>query len=223
MAANAQVITASLVALSRRPRCAYARAMDPTPADSALMLRYRDGDVAAFEVLYRRHNDALYRYLLRLTQNRDAAEDVFQEAWGKIVKAKDSYRRTAKFTTFLYRVAMNAALNRRRSLGRSRDRVQKLELRQAAGDDLPPLPPNPEASAASAEVSEHVQAALETLPPSLRFPVVLYDIEGLPYGEISRILGIAEGTVKSRIHRARKALRSQLRGVLSGAIEGAAK
>ena len=61
MAANAQVITGGPVALSRKPRCAYARAMDPTPADSALMLRYRDGDVAAFEVLYRRHNDALYR------------------------------------------------------------------------------------------------------------------------------------------------------------------
>ena len=69
------------------------------------MLRYKDGDVAAFEILYRRHNDSLYRYLLRLSLNRDTAEDIFQEVWGKIIKARERYRPTAKFTTFLYRVA----------------------------------------------------------------------------------------------------------------------
>ena len=67
----------------RAPRSAYPRAMDQMPEDSALMLRYRDGDVAAFEVLYRRHNDSLYRYLLRLTQNRATAEDVVPGSMGQ--------------------------------------------------------------------------------------------------------------------------------------------
>ena len=80
--------------------------MPETPDDSALMLRYRDGDVAAFETVYRRHNDSLYRYLLRLSQNPEAAEDVFQEAWGKIIKARQRYRPTALFSTYLYRVVV---------------------------------------------------------------------------------------------------------------------
>jgi len=82
-------LPADRVPLSRNPGVAYARAMTQTPEDSALLLRYRDGDVAAFEVLYRRHNDALYRYLLRLCRHRDNADDVFQEVWGKVIKAAD--------------------------------------------------------------------------------------------------------------------------------------
>ena len=72
------------------------------------------------------------------------------------------------------------------------------------------------------EVSVHVRAALERLSPALRMPVILYDIEGLAYGEIAKVLGVAEGTVKSRIHRARQALRVELKGMLGlgPAIEG---
>ena len=106
---------------------AYAPTMAHTPDDSALMLRYCDGDVDAFETLYRRHNDAVYRYLLRLCQHRASAEDVFQEVWSKIVRARDSYRPTAKFTTFLYRVAHNCFIdhvrrNKRRNRSKSDSR-----------------------------------------------------------------------------------------------------
>ncbi len=99
----------------------YAPAMDRAVEDSALMLRYRDGDVAAFEALYRRHNDALFRYLLRLCRHRATAEDVFQEVWGKIIKARGSYRPTAKFSTFLYRVAHNCFVD---NLRRNRRHAQ---------------------------------------------------------------------------------------------------
>ena len=97
--------------LCTRPELAYAHAMDHIPEDSALMLRYKDGDTAAFETLYRRHNDALYRYLLRLCRHRATAEDVFQDVWGKIIKARARYRPTAKFTTFMYRVAHNCFID----------------------------------------------------------------------------------------------------------------
>ena len=86
--------------------------------------------------------------------------------------------------------------------------------RQAAGDDLPSSPRNPEDSTSGAELTGHVREALDQLSPSLRMPVILYDIEGLAYGEIAKVLGIAEGTVKSRIHRARRALRDQLKDLL---------
>ena len=114
-------------------------------------------------------------------------------------------------TAFVYRVAANAALNRRRSLGRSRARINRLAERQAAGDDLPSGPRNPEDATAGAELSVLVRDALSTLSETLRMPVVLYDLEGLSYGEIASVLGVAEGTIKSRIHRARQMLREALR------------
>jgi len=87
MVAGAEVLVASgEVPLSSGAALAYAPRMSHIPDDSALMLRYKDGDIAAFEVLYRRHTDPLYRYLLRLCRHRDTAEDIFQEVWSKIIK-----------------------------------------------------------------------------------------------------------------------------------------
>ena len=80
---------------------AYAPVMSDPLDDSALMLRYKDGDTSAFEDLYRRHNDGLYRYLLRLCRNQHTAEDLYQETWSKIVRSRSRYRPTAKFTTFV--------------------------------------------------------------------------------------------------------------------------
>ena len=111
MVAEAQTLTAGGFELSEPAGLAYAGKMDGMPDDGALMLRYRDGDVGAFETLYRRHNDALYRYLLRLSRSPEAAEDIFQEAWGKIVRARETYRPTAQFKTFLYRVARNCFID----------------------------------------------------------------------------------------------------------------
>ena len=99
--------------------------------------------------------------------------------------------------------------------------MQKLALRQAAGDDLPAAPRNPEDAATGADLSVQVRKALRALKPSLLLPVVLYDIEGLAYGEIAEVLGVAEGTVKSRIHRARQALRAELEGLLGDSSRGA--
>ena len=92
-------------------------------------------------------------------------------------------------------------------------------MRQAAGDDLPYSPRDPEDATAGAELTNHVREALEKLSPTLRMPVVLYDLEGLAYAEVAEVLGIAEGTVKSRIHRARQALRVELRNLLGAADE----
>ncbi len=189
--------------------------------DQDLVARWQKGDDAAFEELMVRHERRVYRLLYRMMGNREDAEDLTQETFLSLHRYGHRFRAEARFSTFVYRVAANAALNRRRSLGRSRARVEKLKHRQAAGDDLPSSPRDPEDSTLGAELSGQVREALNQLSPSLRLPVVLYDIEGLAYGEIAKVLKIAEGTVKSRIHRARLALRIQLKDLLgTPAAEG---
>ena len=88
MSARTDTISPAIPALCSTRALAYAPAMAHQADDGALMLRYRDGDVGAFETLYRRHNDAIYRYLLRLSGHRDTADDVFQDVWGKIINAR---------------------------------------------------------------------------------------------------------------------------------------
>ena len=185
--------------------------------DRDLVVRWQAGDDKAFEELIGRHERRVFRLLYRMMGNREDAEDLTQETFLSLHRHGHRFRAEARFSTFVYRVAANAALNRRRALGRGRARVEKLKHRQLAGDDLPSSPRDPEDSTLGGELTAHVQTALESLAPSLRMPVVLYDIEGLSYGEIAKTLGIAEGTVKSRIHRARGALRTELKALLGEA------
>lgn len=182
--------------------------------DRDLVQRWQAGDESAFEELIGRHENRVYRLLYRMMGSREDAEDLTQETFLSLHRHGHRFRAESRFSTFVYRVAANAALNRRRSLGRGRARIERLKTRQAAGDDLPSSPRSPEDSTLGGELSDHVRAALDALSPSLRMPVILYDIEGLAYGEIARVLGIAEGTVKSRIHRARQALRERLKELL---------
>jgi RNA polymerase sigma-70 factor (ECF subfamily) len=183
---------------------------EPDP-DRDLVARWQAGDASAFDVLVRRHQRRVFGLLMRMLGSAQEAEDVAQETFLNLHRHGRRFRSEARFSTFVYRVAVNAALNRRRSLGRRRARMEALEARQAAGDDLPGSPRSPEDSALGGEAREYVQAAILELPPKLRAPLVLYDIEGMPYAEVAGVLELAEGTVKSRIHRARQALREALR------------
>lgn len=188
--------------------------------DRELVRRWQGGDESAFEVLVERHQRRVFRLLLRMMGSREEAEDVSQDTFLSLHRHGKKFRSEARFSTFVYRVAANAALNRRRTLGRARARANRFAERQAAGDNLPHAPRNPEDAALGTELSARVREALQGLTPSLRMPVILYDIEGLAYGEIAEILGVAEGTIKSRIHRARKALREELQSTLGKAGEG---
>ena len=197
--------------VSRRPA-----AEDP---DRELVARWRTGDEAAFEHLVRRHEARVFRFLLRMLGERAEAEDVAQETFLNLHRHGRRFRGEARFATFVYRVAANAALNRRRSLGRRGLRLRRLAERQAAGHDLPASPRDPQAALEGAETERLVQRALLELPVRWRLPLVLYDIEGVAYGEIAQALGIPEGTVKSRIHRARRELREKLRPILASGGE----
>jgi RNA polymerase sigma-70 factor (ECF subfamily) len=191
--------------------------LDP---DGELVERWQGGDASAFESLVRRHERRVFGLVFRMLGSREEAEDVAQEAFLALHRHGHRFRGEARFSTFVYRVAANAALNRRRSLARRRAREEALAKRQDAGDDLPAAPRDPEDAAAGGQIQQRVQAALLALPRDLRMAIVLYDLEGQSYGEIARVLRIPEGTVKSRIHRARTALRDRLKALARVASEG---
>jgi RNA polymerase sigma-70 factor (ECF subfamily) len=200
-----------------RGKRAVTEIVDP---DGDLVQRWQAGDDQAFEDLVRRHQRRVFRLLLRMLGSREEAEDVTQEAFLSLHRHGHRFRREARFSTFVYRVAANAALNRRRTLGRNRNRINAFKIQQDAGFELPPTPRNPEDAAAGSETQALVQEALLDLPQDLRVAVVLYDIEGQSYQEVAEVLGIPEGTVKSRIHRARRALRERLRKRVGAGREG---
>jgi len=182
----------------------YSQYMTATPTDSALMLRYKDGDVAAFETLYRRHNDPLYRYLVRRCLSREAAEDVFQEVWGKIIKSRRSYRRTAKFTTFLYRVAHNCFIDHVR---RNRKHVAKTET----DPDLYANPSDePDVVAEKGLARKRLDQALSALPDEQRDVFLLHEEAGLTLDTIAHVTGVNRETAKSRLRYAVNKLKAKL-------------
>ena len=174
------------------------------PDDSALMLRYQEGDVTAFDVLYRRHKDAIYRYLLRLCGHRDTAEDIFQEVWGKIVKARSSYRPTAKFTTFLYRVAHNCFIDHlRRNKRHASNTTFEPERHSDQGETL-------ELATERSLARERLELALGTLPDEQRDAFLLSEEGGLSMDQIASVTGCNRETAKSRVRYAVNKLRSAI-------------
>jgi RNA polymerase sigma-70 factor (ECF subfamily) len=170
-------------------------------SDEELVRRCRAGDTSAFGDLVERHQSRVYHLCLRIVgdpdEARDAAQDALIAGWRKL----DQFRGDSAFTTWLHRVTVNACYDQLRK----RRRQPMLHL--AADDERdhepgPPLPDHADAVATSAEVS----AALQRVPEEFRAALVLADVEDLPYDEIATILGVAVGTVKSRVHRGRVAL-----------------
>ncbi len=191
-------------ALSQSASVAYAPRMEHRPEDSALMLRYRDGDVAAFETLYRRHKDALFRYLLRHCRQHAAAEDVFQEVWGKIIKSRDSYRPTAKFATFLYHVAHNCFIDHVRRNKRHGDTADIAPDSQPHGGDCP------EMLVEKSLARRRLEAALTSLQDEQLDVFLLYEEAGLNLDEIAAVTDCKRETAKSRLRYAVRKLRDAL-------------
>jgi RNA polymerase sigma-70 factor, ECF subfamily len=171
---------------------------DQTDRDA--IRRAQDGDHAAYSVLVRRYQDRVYRYLLRLTGSHDEALELTQEAFIKAWEALPAWRPEAQFHTWLFRIASNAAMDtlRRRKV------VDFLALE--ADYDAPAEAPGPEAQLDTKQQLRAVDAALARLTVEQREVILLREVEGLSYEEISTALGVHEGTVKSRLARARVAL-----------------
>ena len=178
--------------------------------DSALMLRYRDGDMRAFEILYARHKAPLYRYLQRLCRDRDVANDLFQEVWSKVIASRERYEVRAQFNTFLFRIAHNCAVDYFRRTGKlgSAHTADVAELEEV-------LPGNeaerPETQLSEAQVKAAFKQALDELPAEQRDVFVLYEESGLSLEEIGKVTGVAMETAKSRLRYATAKLRAALK------------
>jgi RNA polymerase sigma-70 factor (ECF subfamily) len=182
----------------------YSRAMTEHVDDSALMLRYKDGDVAAFETLYRRHNDSLFRYLLRMSRNRDSAEDIYQEVWRKIIESRQRYRPTAKFTTFLFRVTHNCFIDHtRRNKRYSTIDLPDFAAQQDDGD-------GPDVAAEKILFRRRMEAAISGLPEEQRQAFLLHEEAALDLGSIAVICDTTRETVKSRLRYANEKLKRAL-------------
>jgi RNA polymerase sigma-70 factor (ECF subfamily) len=180
------------------------------PDDATLMLRYRKGDVRAFEMLYERHKGALYRYLNRLCRSPEVANDLFQEVWSKVIASRERYEVRAKFTTFLFHIAHNCAIDYFRRAGRPQEKAtQDVD---GLADELPgPSHESPDAALAEAQLRADFKRALDELPAEQRDVFLLYEETGLGLEDIGRITGVAMETAKSRLRYALGKLRGALR------------
>jgi RNA polymerase sigma-70 factor (ECF subfamily) len=185
-------------------------------AERQLLRRLRERDERAFKELLDLHRDTVFNLTFRMLGNRAEAEDVAQEVFITVFKTIDSFREESKFSTWLYRVTVNHCKNRIKYLARrhDRDRDELDETSQTAADGMPSggpaLPRRPDRALEGAQMEKLMQDAINTLDEDHRALVVLRDVEELSIEEICEITGLPDGTVKSRLFRARAALRKKL-------------
>ena len=175
-------------------------------ADEQLMLRYRDGDAAAFETLYGRHRGGVFRYVLRQVGLRSTAEEVFQEIWMKIISSRARYRVETRFATFLYHIAHNCVVDH----FRRKTPLHLISLDDVEGEALEvagPAGERPERVVALRQSAAKLLNALALLPPEQREVFLLHEEGGLTLEEIATVTSTGRETVKSRLRYALARLR----------------
>ncbi len=187
--------------------------------DAQLIARAAGGDRAAFVTLVERHRAMVYRVAFQYSGNHHDADDIAQEVFIKVYRSLGGFRRDALFTSWLYRIAMNACIDygRRRSPAFSLTFDDERPLEVAAGD------PDPEDRVFAGEVREAVAAAVDRLPPQQRAIFGMRHFEGMKLTDIAEALGIAEGTVKRQLHSAVHRLRRALKKVRQPALAPAVR
>ena len=207
-------------------------------SDELLMTRYANGDFAAFEVLYLRNKGGLYRYLLRQLKQQSSAEELFQEVWSAVIDSASSYKQSAKFTTWLYRIARNKVIDQHRHLkvvdaviaqneetkievaaphDMNEDRIANMASESMASDNMA-SESSQYASQNSSPQNEHERAVkaqaimycLEKLPKHQLESFLLREESGLSLNDIAQIIDVNLEAAKSRLKTAYKNLRSCL-------------
>jgi RNA polymerase sigma-70 factor (ECF subfamily) len=164
------------------------------------------GETDAFEILVHRHEKTIFNLVYRMLGDYDDAAEVSQEVFLSAYRAIRQFRGDANFSTWLYRIALNHATTRRRTLGAHHQKTVPIHDAEPLSD--PAL--GPAETLERKEIRERVQSALNQLEPDDATVILLRDLQDIPYEEVARVLEIPVGTVKSRLHRARQALKSQL-------------
>ncbi len=174
--------------------------------DAECVKRVQQGDTDSFEVLVRRHQQATFNLVYRLVGDCDEAAEVAQEVFLSAYKSIHQFRGEANFSTWLYRIAFNHASTRRKSLNLAQQRYVPLETTEIIADGRA----DPAKTMEQKEVQERVQQALNSLDKDDAIIILLRDLQDIPYEEVAVMLKVPVGTVKSRLHRARQALKTRL-------------
>lgn len=185
-------------------------------ADEELMVRYARDEEAAFEILFARFRQPLFGFLYRFLGRSDRAEDVFQEVFYEVVRARKRFRPQFKFSPWLFRIARNRAVDRLRRNGfrdmasldapiDSRNPEGETRLSRLAGDG-----PDPEKIVQALELEASLESALAELPPEQSEVFWLKEKSGLTFAEIAKLTGVSENTVKSRLRYALEKIRANL-------------
>lgn len=212
MAGEADDVSSDVIEV---PAKLLAESQAPVPGDDAaamtervLLSRLRRNDASAFETLVRLHQDRVYDFCVRMLNDREEAFDLTQEIFLSIHQNVDKFRADAKLTTWIFRISRNHCLNRlkylkRRGRGRSEEfgEVNERAISESMGGSA-----SPDDAVVKQRERQLVHQAIEELDEEQRSLVVLRDVEGLSYDEIMEITELPEGTVKSRLHRAREKL-----------------
>ena len=179
--------------------------------DAELMLRVKDGDGASFALLLEKHRAAVIHFLFRMVQNRAIAEELAQEAFLRVYRSRGTYEPTAKFTTWLFRIATHLALNWLRD-GKNERTVEQLD------EGNPEMPsrqisdqrPTVEQDLLYQAKLEEIRRAIAGLPDKQRAAVLMHKYEEMEYSQIATVLGCSESAVKSLLFRAYETLRGRL-------------
>jgi RNA polymerase sigma-70 factor, ECF subfamily len=194
------------------PASAIAHVDEESCGDEDLMLAYAAGDATAFDALYQRHRGGVYRYLVRQCGNAATADELFQDVWMSVIRARASYAATAKFATWLYRMAGNRLIDHWRTNGQ-REGVRADPI-EGEDDPLGTVPgarmDEPEVRAQATEIGTRLNGALAKLPPEQRNAFLLHQEGGLELSAIATLTGAGIETVKSRIRYAVGKLRAEL-------------
>ena len=183
----------------------------PHELDTRLMLRLRDGESECLDQLLARHRPSVVYFLYRMIQNQDVAEELAQEVFLRVYRSRAQYQATAKFTTWLYRIATNLALNwlrdrRYERANQSLDAVPASGIRRQISDPTP----RADHECLKRERAEEIRKAVAELPDRQRAAVLMHKYEGLDYAEIAASLGCSVTAVKAVMFRAYTTLRERL-------------
>jgi RNA polymerase sigma-70 factor (ECF subfamily) len=173
-------------------------------SDEALMEAYRDGDIRAFNRLFERHRDNLYRYLVRQSGNQSVAEELCQDAWAALIKNRRTYRVEAKFKTYLFHIAHNKLIDYYRANSKM-DAVSYDETEH----DIQSIPQhdNPDMQADTEQKINKLLELLGKMPAAQRDVFLMHEETGMSLPEIAEVMGVSRDTVKSRLRYALQRLR----------------
>jgi RNA polymerase sigma-70 factor (ECF subfamily) len=179
--------------------------------DAELMLRVKQGDGSSFALLLDKHRNAVVHFLFRMVQDYPIAEELAQEVFLRVYRSRESYEPSAKFTTWLFRIATHLALNWLRDKKKERGQ-ERLDNRQpdSASFQLMDKKPSIEQSLVHGTKLDEVRSAIAALPAKQRTAVLMHKYEEMEYSQIARVLSCSESAVKSLLFRAYESLRVRL-------------